>query len=102
MRHLVHRNKHGATTPLAECSVLNVVNTGVPYHNVDETYKRKDGSLLPVRVLSSPLVIDGEKRGVVVTFEDTTALKKAEQRSVTQYAVTRVFAQFDSIEDASI
>jgi len=102
MHHLVHRNKHGATIPISRCNVFNVLNTGVAYHSGDETYKRKDGTLIPVRVLASPLVIEGEKTGVVVTFEDTTSLKRAERRSTTQYAVTRVFAQFDSIEDASI
>jgi PAS domain S-box-containing protein len=102
MHHLVHRNKTGNSMPLSQCAIFNVINTGVPYQSGDETYKRKDGTLLPVRVLSSPLVVDGEKTGVVVTFEDTTSLKRSERRSSTQYAVTRVFAQFDSIEDASI
>jgi len=71
------------------------------YASRDDLFACKDASLLPVRILGSPLVVDGQVKGAVVSFEDITALKHAERRSTAQYSVTRALAQSDSVEEAA-
>src|SRR5262249_25571189 len=85
----------------SECPILNVMKESLAYASRDDLFARKDTNLLPVRILCSPLVIDGQVKGAVVSFEDITALKRAERRSTAQYSVTRALAQSDSVEEAA-
>lgn len=102
MHELIHSHvpeKGGHTA--ADCPILNVMKNTVAYGTRDDFFACSDGSFLPVRILSSPLVIDGQVKGAVVSFEDITALKRAERRSTAQYSVTRALAQSDSVEEAA-
>jgi PAS domain S-box-containing protein len=102
MHELIHRLwPDGTERKVCDCPILSVMKNGVPYASRDDFYSRRDGTFLPVRVLSSPLVIDGTVKGAVVCFEDITALKRAERRSTAQYSVTRALAQSDSMEEAA-
>lgn len=85
----------------SECPILNVMRETLAHASRDDLFACKDGSLLPVRILSSPLVVDGQIKGAVVSFEDITALKRAERRSTAQYSVTRALAQSESVEEAA-
>jgi PAS domain S-box-containing protein len=103
MHDLIHfKDAKGEHASLQKCPVLNVIKTGVSYESRNDLFIKADGSYLPVRILSSPLLIDGEIRGVVVTFQDVSALKTAEQRSSTQYAVTRALAQAETVEESAL
>ncbi|CAM6004028.1 unnamed protein product [Sphagnum balticum] len=103
MHDLVHfKDARGEQASLENCPVWKVSKTGVSYESRDDLFIKADGSSLPVRILSSPLLIDGKIRGVVVTFQDVSALKTAEQRSATQYAVTRTLAQAETVEESAI
>jgi PAS domain S-box-containing protein len=84
-----------------ECELLKVIQTGIKYHCDDDVYVKKDGSLLPVRINSAPLFVDGRVTGVVVTFEDISELKEAERRATIHYTATRAFAQVETIGQAA-
>jgi PAS domain S-box-containing protein len=102
MHELIHSLLPDGTEHAAsDCPILNVIKVGVAHTSRDDFFVCRDGSFLPVRILSSPLVIDGQVKGAVVSFEDITALKRADRRSTTQYSVTRALAQSDSVGEAA-
>ena len=47
--------------------------------NYETVRKKKDGTLFPVRISSSPLIIKGEKKGFIAIYQDITERKKAEE-----------------------
>lgn len=102
MHDLIHcRLPDGSVHAASDCMILNVIKDGTPYSTGDDFFLRNDGSFLPVRILSSPLLVEGQIRGAVVSFEDVTALKQAEKRSTAQYSVTRALAQSESVQEAA-
>ncbi len=66
----------------------------------DEVFWRKDGSCFPVEYISTPMFERGHLVGVVVTFRDITARKQEEMRQATQFAVTQVLAQSETLFEA--
>ena len=77
--HLHHTRKDGTPYPWDECPVYFSATNG-SYHHVDtEILWRKDGTSFPVAYTCSPIKnIHHQVEGVVVTFADITARKKAE------------------------
>jgi hypothetical protein len=57
----------------------NVIGTGRRFSSHDEVFIRKDGSTLPVSVISMPLREDGRTTASVTAFRDISDLKNAEQ-----------------------
>ena len=49
------------------------------YLNHETIRKKKDGTLLPISISSTPLVIDGQAKGVIVIYIDITERKQAEK-----------------------
>jgi two-component system cell cycle sensor histidine kinase/response regulator CckA len=45
----------------------------------DESFRRKDGSTIPVEYSANPLFRDGEVRGAVITFSDISDRRRAEE-----------------------
>jgi signal transduction histidine kinase len=71
----------GLVEPHAECRLLDVIKEGLRYESTDDQFIRKDGRILPVHFVSSPLVErDGSVTGAVLTFRDVTLRKEAERR----------------------
>lgn len=66
----------------------------------DEVFWRKDGSCFPVEYISTPMLERGHLLGAVVTFRDITARKQLEMRRATQFAVTQVLAQSETLFEA--
>jgi PAS domain S-box-containing protein len=60
------------------CPLLDAVRTGVAYRDDNEEFARRDGSTFPVAYTATPIVADGAVTGVVVTFGDITARRRAE------------------------
>ncbi|MBU6451772.1 MAG: CHASE3 domain-containing protein [Cyanobacteria bacterium REEB67] len=60
--------------------LIDIIKAGVRYESTDELFVRKDGSVLPVHYVSSPLEHDGIVTGAVLTFRDVTQRKEAERR----------------------
>ncbi len=62
-----------------ECPIIKVASTGVPYNTEDDYFVRKDGSLLSVAYIASPLRRGGEIIGIVISFRDISERKQAEE-----------------------
>lgn len=50
------------------------------YINFETIRKKKDGTLFPVSISGSPVVVDGKLRGIIGMFADITERKKAEEQ----------------------
>jgi PAS domain S-box-containing protein len=83
------------------CPILKVMREGATSQAVDDYFKKSDGSAIPIQYYSAPLISDGEIQGAVVSFADITARKEAQRRSATQYAMTSVLSQADSVAEAA-
>jgi len=50
------------------------------YVNFETIRKKKDGTLFPVSISGSPILIDGKPRGIIGMFADITERKKTEEQ----------------------
>jgi PAS domain S-box-containing protein len=69
----MHRAVHylredGSPFPEHECPLLGVLRSGVDFAEAHDTFVRRDGSLLPVAYVSSPVLVDDEVVGAVLAF----------------------------------
>jgi PAS domain S-box-containing protein len=77
---LVHNRKaDGTPLPLEECQMHNVIRTGVRFVSTEEVFIRKDGTVFPISVVSSPLFEDGAIVATVNAFRDISKQKELEQ-----------------------
>jgi hypothetical protein len=53
--------------------------TGEPYLSSDEVFVRKDGTLFPISVITSPVREEGRIRALVTAFRDISARKAGER-----------------------
>ncbi len=79
---LIGRNGHdtfhqlrpdGTAVPVSACPVHNTIATGRSYRVEEDWFVRRDGSHLPVAVVSTPILRDGRVAGSVVAFHDITS-----------------------------
>ena len=71
---------HQAVVVDPQCRLLDVIREGQRYESTDDHFIRKDGNVVPVHFVSSPLERDGVVTGAVLTFRDVTQRKEAERR----------------------
>jgi PAS domain S-box-containing protein len=78
--HDVTHYKHpdGTPYPADECPGLQVLNKGIALREHEDFFIRKDGSVFPAAVSATPLIVDGQSRGIVVSFRDDTKRREAE------------------------
>jgi PAS domain S-box-containing protein len=103
MHTLIHSDVPGSSEHYTNdsCQILKVMREGATSQAVDDYFKRSDGTAIPVQYYSAPLISDGEIQGAVVSFADITGRKEAQRRSATQYAMTSVLSQADSVPEAA-
>lgn len=65
-----NRRPDGAPLTLAACPMLKVIGTGQRYSSSDEVFVRKDGTVFPISVISSPIFENDKVVGVVTAFRD--------------------------------
>ncbi|MBF0582866.1 MAG: PAS domain S-box protein [Magnetococcales bacterium] len=65
--------------PIAHCPIREVVAKGQVVNREEMRFQRRDGTLLPVSVVASPIIRFGEVRGVVVAFRDITERLRIEE-----------------------
>ena len=77
---LVHFQKpDGSPLPETECKMHSVIKTDERYISSDEVFVRKDGSIFPISVITSPIRADGKIVASVTAFRDITEQKKTEE-----------------------
>ncbi len=69
----------GQPTPMEDRLLLNAIRAGETIHGED-VFVRKDGTVFPVIVTSSPIMSDEQIVGGVMAFRDTTERKRAEEQ----------------------
>jgi PAS domain S-box-containing protein len=58
----------GSAFPERECPLLGVLESGVDFGETEDTFVKKDSSLLSVAYVSSPVFVDDEIVGAVLAF----------------------------------
>jgi diguanylate cyclase (GGDEF)-like protein/PAS domain S-box-containing protein len=74
-----HTKADGSAHPEHDGPILRPLTTGVVCDVTDELFWRGDGTAFSVDLRSSPIVEKGVVTGVVVTFNDVTERKKAQE-----------------------
>ena len=70
----------GTPLPVEECRIHGVIRSAEPYSSADEVFVRKDGTVFPVSVISTPIFDNGKIIGAVSGFTDFTERKQAEAK----------------------
>jgi len=73
-----HARADGAPLAPEESLLLAPLGDGTPRHVSEERFERMDGTSFQVTYVSAPIIERGVITGVVVTFQDITARKRAE------------------------
>lgn len=69
MHHAIHYLRpDGAPYPQRECSLLGVIESGIAFGETHDAFVRKDGQLLAVAYVSSPVMVDDDVVGAVLAF----------------------------------
>ena len=64
--------------PLEKCPCMRVLKDGVEIHEFEDNFLRKDGSFFPVVLSTSPMMMNGVTKGIVISFRDDTKRREAE------------------------
>lgn len=75
-----YKRPDGSPFPRQECPVFKTIQTGRTYRSEEDFMVRKDGSFLPVTIVSTPLLREGEIVGSVAAFHDITERRQAMER----------------------
>ncbi|GEO80647.1 PAS domain S-box protein [Pararhodospirillum oryzae] len=81
----IHELAHGPHEATSDslrdggCSIHRVVTRGAIFRSEAEFFRRRDGGLFPVAIVSVPLTLEDRIVGSVSVFQDITERKKAEQ-----------------------
>ena len=95
-----HTHEDGSPYPLADCPILNVRRSGRELRHESDRYWRKDGSSFAIEYSASPIRLQGQIHGAVVTFVDITERRRAERRGHIEHAVSVVLAEASTEEEA--
>lgn len=87
-----YKRTDGTLIPTQDCPVHQAILTGKTYHALNDHLVRKDGTIIPVSIVSSPIIRDGEVTGSVAAFQDITLRLKAEEK-------IRQLAFYDTLTD---
>ncbi len=73
MHDLIHHHYgDGRHYPVRACLIFKALQTGEPSEIDDEVLWKKDGTCVPVRYISFPMIENGKVVGAVITFSDIT------------------------------
>ena len=76
----IHSQKHdGTPLPESECGVLGVLKKGGVFKTEDDIFVCKNGSPIPVSLVASAIMENGQAVASVVAFQDISQSKQAKQ-----------------------
>jgi len=73
------KHPDGTVVPAHQCPFHQAVLQGQSYRAMNDWFVRKDGSLVPVSIVSNPILRDGRVQGSVASFSDIGARLEAER-----------------------
>ncbi len=77
---LVHsRRADGTPLPLEECRMHGVIHCQTSYVSAEEVFVRRDGTVFPVSVITTPIMKDGDDACSVTAFRDITKDKMIQE-----------------------
>ncbi|MFP5504401.1 MAG: PAS domain S-box protein, partial [Candidatus Sericytochromatia bacterium] len=76
---LHHSRPDGTRYPESDCPIHASFKDGCAHSVADEVFWRKDGSCVPIEYLSTPIRENDQIVGAVITFQDITDRKRAEE-----------------------
>jgi PAS domain S-box-containing protein len=76
---LHHTKPDGSPYPREACPIHTLLTNGAAQQADDEVFWRKDGGCFPVEYIGTPIHEKGQISGAVVTFNDITLRKRAEE-----------------------
>jgi diguanylate cyclase (GGDEF)-like protein/PAS domain S-box-containing protein len=74
-----YKQPDGTPIPTESCPVHLTIQTGQSYRANEDWLVRKDGSIIPVSIVSSPILRDGKVTGSVAAFHDITLRLEAQK-----------------------
>ncbi len=80
LHELLHVHSDGTPSPREECRVLQVMHSGVSDRAIEETFRRKDGTLVSVETNVSVISRNQGRVGSISTFRDVTEVKELQAR----------------------
>ncbi len=78
-------NKEGIPYPEEECPIYAALRDGKTHRGTNEIFWKKDGTWLPIRYASVPIIEEGKIKGAVITFNDISEQKKQFNELETRY-----------------
>jgi PAS domain S-box-containing protein len=108
MHDAIHsRRADGSHRPWQECPLREVLQSGASVKSEDDVFMRKDGTLFPVSYISNPIYDGGKVVGSVLSFDDITSRKRAQeelrqQHEETERAQSHSRAVLDAASDAMV
>ncbi|QMT59415.1 diguanylate cyclase [Legionella sp. PC997] len=70
---LFHHSYHsGIPSPIEDCKNMEVIQTEKPYMSDEDYFWRKDGSCFPVSIITTPIRLKKNTKGIVIAFHDIT------------------------------
>lgn len=98
MHDLMHHTRpDGSLYPEEACPIYRAFRTGEACHVEDEMFWRRDGTPLPVEYSSHRMIEQGQVRGAVVIFSDTTERKEAEAKLIERTRLAALGAEIGII-----
>lgn len=80
MHNLIHHtNRNGQKITSEKCNIMKSLKNNSSFHVDDGTFRRKDGSYIPVEYSSHLQRQEGKVVGAVITFVDNTVRKEMEK-----------------------
>lgn len=77
---VIHYQKaDGAPLPASECPVLRTIDSNACYRIAEDIFTHKDGTMIPVSFVATPISRKGKVTGSVAAFHDITGRKKAQE-----------------------
>lgn len=75
-----YKRPDGTPFPAEECIAHKSLCSGEVHRNHEDYFIRKDGTWVPVAVVTAPIVREGQVAGSVTAFHDVTERKEAQDR----------------------
>jgi len=80
MHEVIHfQDSQGALVPAHLCPLLGVMKSSQNMQVDDDVFTRRDGTLIPVSYISSPIITNNQVTGAVLSFHNITERKRIEE-----------------------